>query len=267
MSNTNPLLAGLKLPGRIFQLPSKGIFYKNGELGPDSKEGEIHVKPMSALDEINMKNPDQLFSGEAVNTVFAHCIEGISKPSELLAKDIDAIMLFLRTVTYGPEYEFTARHSCKNLPEGQESKDHSYTTNIDTMINEMVMMDESKIEEEFTLNLTNGQVVKLRPNRYEDVVSLIKANQNKTEFTPADQQANLANIVRAVIESVNSNTDDDNITEWISKLPSPIINRIAEKVEKINNWGSNLTCKCKCRDCGEEFPVEIPINPVTFFTE
>lgn len=259
--SSNPLLAGLQLPGRIFQLPSKGIFYKDGELSPSVKDGEIHVHPMSALDEINMKNPDQLFSGEAVNTVFSHCIEGIAKPAQLLAKDIDAIMLFLRTVTYGPEYEYTAKHRCA------DAKEHSYVANVDEMINAMTMMDETTIEEKFTLNLANGQVVKLRPNRYQNVVDLIKANQNKKEFTTEDQQNNLTRVVLAVIESVNGNTDPANLEEWIRRLPSPMVNRIAEKVEKINDWGSDLKTTCKCKDCGEMFDVEIPINPVTFFTE
>ena len=59
-SSTNPLLARVKIPGRIFQLPSAGIFYKNGELAEGIENGEVHVHPMTALDEINMKNPDKL---------------------------------------------------------------------------------------------------------------------------------------------------------------------------------------------------------------
>lgn len=261
MSSANPLLAGLKMPGRIFQLPSRGIFYRDGELGPNVKDGEIHVHPMSALDEINMKNPDQLFSGEAVNTVFKHCIEGIEKPSELLAKDIDAIMLFLRAVTYGPEYEFSARHVCK------EAKDHSYVANLDQMIAAMPVLDEATVEEQFTLELSNQQVVKLRPNRYAHVVDLIKTNQNKTEFTTEDQKQNLTKVILSVIESVNDIRDEAMIKEWITAIPSPMVNRIAEKVEKLNSWGSDLKTVCKCKDCGENFEIEIPINPVTFFTE
>ena len=42
MSN-NPLLQKIRLPGRIFQLPSRGLFYKNGELDESVKNGEIHV--------------------------------------------------------------------------------------------------------------------------------------------------------------------------------------------------------------------------------
>ena len=108
----NPLLQKIRLPGRIFQLPSRGLFYNNGELENTVKDGEIHVHAMSAFAEIHMKNPDQLFSGQAVDTVFRECVRGVVEPTKLLAKDVDAILMFLRTVTYGPNYEFTAKHTC-----------------------------------------------------------------------------------------------------------------------------------------------------------
>lgn len=257
----NPLLASIKLPGRIFQLPSKGLFYKNGELADNIKEGEIHVRPMSAMDEINMKNPDQLFSGEAVNTVFKTCIQGVEKPSQLLSKDVDAIMMFLRTVTYGPNFEFTAKHWCEG------GKDHNYIADIDTIIQNMVMIDPTMVKDLYTLSLPNGQTVKLRPHVYQHVINLIKQNHNKAELSVVDQQNNLKTMLLAVIESVDNISDEKLIVEWIEHIPSPLITKIGEKVEGINDWGSKPRWKCVCRDCGQEFEVDLPINPVDFFTE
>jgi hypothetical protein len=260
--NANPLLAGLKLPGRIFQLPSKGIFYKNEELDLGSAaQGEIHVRPMSAMDEIDMKNPDQLFSGAAISAVLKQCVDGVQKPTELLAKDVDAIMLFLRAVTYGPAYEFIARHNCEG------GKEHSYVADIDQMIGNMKMIDPTLVDSTFTAALPNGQVVKLHPNRYQDVLNLIKANENKKEISADDQKKNLKMMLAGVITSVDGVTDPEKILEWIQRVPSPLVNRIGEKIEKVNEWGPDLKWTCKCRDCGEDFEVEIPINPVSFFTE
>lgn len=265
LEQTNPLLAGIKLPGRIFQMPSRGLFYTNGEINESIKDGEIHIRPMSALDEINMKNPDQLFSGEAVNTVFKNCISGLEKPAEFLTKDIDAIMLFLRTVTYGPNYEFTATHFCGG--DIGKGKEHTYVANLDQVIDTMKMIDPTVINEMYTLTMSNGQIVKLRPNRYQQVIDLIKANENKTEITADDQQKNLIQMLMGIIQSVDGIEDVALITEWVSKIPSPMVNRIAEKIESVNDWGPNLKWTCNCRDCGKDFSVEIPINPVSFFTE
>ena len=257
----NPLLEKLKLPGRIFQLPSRGIFYKNEELDDTVKEAEIHVHPMSAIDEINLKNPDQLFSGAAVDMVLRQCITGINKPVELLSKDIDAIMLFLRTVTYGPNYDFLATHNC------EKAKEHTYTANIDQIISEMKMIDPTTVQELYSITLQNGQVIKLRPTKYQQTVDFVKNNGNKKEITAQDQERNLLAVLLGVIESVDGISDSALIEQWIRKLPAPMVNKIGEKIENLNDWGSSLRWTCKCKDCGEKFDVEIPINPVSFFTE
>lgn len=258
---SNPLLANIRLPGRVFQLPSKGLFYNDGELAENVKEGEIHVHPMSALDEINLKNPDQLFSGAAIEIVSKQCIEGVLKSKKLLAKDVDAIMLFLRAVTYGPSFEFVARHNCENGVE------HSYIADIDKMINSMKMIDPTAVESLYTIKLPTGQVVKLIPNRYDQVIELIKKNENKTEISVVDQQENLIAMLLGIIRSVDDVTDRDNIEEWTRGISQPIVNIIADKIDSLSDWGPDLRWKCKCVDCGKDFTVDIPINPVSFFTE
>jgi len=261
MSDENPLLDKIKLPGRIFQLPSRGIFYKNGELSPSVKEAELHVRAMSAIDEINMKNPDQLFSGEAVNTVLKHCVVGVDKPTQLLSKDVDAIMLFLRTVTYGPNYEFSAKHTCK------DAKEHSYVANIDQLIQDMKFVDPTTVESLYTIHLPNNQVVKIKPSTYQQTIDFVKKNENKSEITFKDQEQNLIDIMLGTIESVDGVTNPKHIEEWIRNISSPMVNKIGQKIETINDWGSSLTWMCKCKDCGQDFQVELPVNPVSFFTE
>lgn len=282
----NPLLQGLKLPGRVFQLPSMGLFYKNGELSPDIKNGEIHVQAMSALDEINLKNADQLFQGTAVDEVFKKCVRGIEKPGELLAKDVDAIMIFLRLVTYGGMYEFNARHQC-DIPETVTLEDgtvlskphdiakhldvrreHSYTADVERIGTSMKTIDPTTLESAYTVKLPDyDQVVKLMPNKYSDVLAIIRDNKSKDMISTADQQENLIKLLLGVIESVNGITDTKQIREWIEQIPPGVVNRIGNKIENVDDWGPNLEWQCKCKDCGETFKVDLPINPISFFTE
>ena len=261
MSVDNPLLAGLKLPGRIFQLPSKGHFYKSGELADTAKNGEIHVKALSALDEITLKNADQLFSGNAVNTVLPKCIEGLAKPSNLLSKDVDAILLFLRTVTYGPTYEFTAKHTCEN------AKEHTYTADLEKIIMDMKYIDPTIVDDQYSITLQNSQVVKLKPLEYGNVMSIVKNNQNKTELTVEDAKKNLKDLILGVVESVDNTVNFEHIKQWVEQLPSPYVNRIAQKFESLADWGVDTIVECTCKDCGQIFKAEIALNPVTFFTE
>lgn len=261
MSETNPLLVNLKLPGRTFQLPSRGLFYRDGELDESVRDGEIHVQPLSALDEINLKNPDQLFSGSAIDLVVRQCVPGVKKPAQLLSKDVDALLIFLRAATYGSSYEFMAKHNCK------DAKDHSYVADLDVMISNMKMIDPTIINEHYSVSLPNGQTVRLRPHRYQHMLDLIKANENKKTMTVEDQRENLKRMVMSVIEDVDGISDRAKILEWLARVPSPLLNKIAQRVENINEWGPDVSWTCKCRDCGEEFKVDIPINPVSFFTE
>ena len=255
----NPLLAKVKLPGRIFQLPSTAAFYKKAELSESIENGEIHVHPMTALDEITMKNPDMLFSGKAISTVFKHCIPDIAKPEELFAKDIDAIMVFLRVVTYGQFYEIEASHDCEN------AKNHNYSIDIEEMINTIRYLDEQSINELYSTTLSNGQVVQMQPIKYKHVLELLKMNENKKELTIEDQEKNLITNLLHVIRNVDGIEDRKMITEWIKQISPGMMNQLANAIDKSQEWGVTTTKEIKCKDCGETYTIEIPINPISFF--
>lgn len=259
MENTNPLMQKIKLPGRTFQLPSRGALYGAGEVA--GTEGEVHVHALSALAEINLKNPDLLFNGKAIQDVFAECIPDIKKASSLYARDIDALMFFLRLVTYGPHFEISVKHNCEN------AKDHQYVVNIEALTKEMKFLDPTLVEEMFSLKLPNDQIVRIRPVKFEHLIALFQMNANKTEFTTEDQKKNIVFNLLSVIESVDDITNKKHIEEWIKGLTTPYQNRIAEAVEKTSDWGPAKSAKIKCRDCDEVMDVELPLSPISFFTE
>lgn len=253
---TNPLLQKLKLPGRVFQLPSRGAFYRNGEI--ETSEGEVHVRPMSALTEINLKNPDQLFNGKALEEVCQECVPDIKKPTELFGRDVDALMFYLRLVTYGPKFEINVQHTCP------DAKNHSYTVDIEQMVNEMKPLDPTS---KFEVTIQTGQKVVLHPVKFEHMIKLFQMNAGKKELTPDDVKANIVFNLVSLIESVDGITDPKLIEAWAKLLTTPQQNRITELIEKMNDWGPNSTTEIKCRDCGETMQVELPLNPISFFTE
>lgn len=257
-THQNPLLAKLKLPGRTFQLPSRGVFYKNDELS--SQEGEVHVHPMSALTEINLKNPDLLFSGKAIEEVVAECVPEIKKPLDLFGRDIDALTFFLRLVTYGPHFEVNVKHNC------EAAKSHSYVVNIEEMVMAMKPLDPT-LSSQFKVTLPNGQTVKLRPVTFRHMIKLFQMNTGKQELTADEIKSNIVFNLVNLIESVDGTTDKTDIEGWVRALTSPMTARITEVIEKMNDWGPAQTAELKCKDCGETMTVELPLNPVSFFTE
>ena len=260
MSNVNPLLATLKMPGRIFQLPSRGLFYTGNELSAEIPDAEIHVHPMSAFDEISMKNPDLLYSGRAVDEVLKTCIPEILKPTELYGKDVDAVMLFLRLVTYGPNYDVTVTHTC------DEAKPHSYVVDLEALLQNMKYLDVTALEQVFTVRLPNGQVVNLQAVRYSHILELLRANEGKKTLTDKDQKDNLYLNLLNVIKSVDNIEDKQQIKEWLGTVPAPYVSKIIDKIDQTNDWGPDLKVELTCKDCGEKLKVEIPINPISFFS-
>jgi len=70
MANTNNPLSGFYRAPKLYTgLPTDGKFYDEGVVEwPET--GELAVFPMTAKDEMIMKNPDALLNGEAVAQVF-----------------------------------------------------------------------------------------------------------------------------------------------------------------------------------------------------
>lgn len=256
----NPLMSKIKLPGRIFKLPSGGYLYKNGELSDTCKDGEIHVRPMSALAEIKIKNPDMLFSGLAIREVLAECIEEIKNPLELFGRDVDALMCFLRVVTYGPKFRVDADHGCL------DSKTHSYEIDIEQIVNEIRELDPTTIGTRYEVKLANDQVVTLEPIRFKHIVDLLQAN-NKDLPTAQDIQNNMISNLLNMINNVDGISDKVLIKEWVENAPAPYISAVANALESSNEWGPKFEQQVTCRDCGEQMIVELPLNPVNFFSE
>jgi len=260
MSDTqNPLLMKVKLPGRTFQLPSRGALYHNGELA--DANGEVHVHPMTALAEINMKNPDLLFNGKALEAVLSECAPSIKKPLDLFGRDVDAILFFLRLVTYGSEYRIEVKHDC------EDAKQHSYSVNLEELVQKMTMLDPTTVEEKRVVTLQTGQQVFTRPMKFKDVIELFHRTGNKKELTVDDIRELAVVNMLSMIERVDDVTDPKFIEEWLRSLTTPMMNRIQEGANELNGWGPDQIVTLKCKDCGAEMKVELPLNPVSFFTE
>lgn len=260
-AHVNPLLQKIKLPGKIFQLPSRGIFYTNNELNKMVKDGEIHVHPMSAIDEINMKNPDMLFSGRAIEEVCKSCIPDIIDPYQLLARDVDAIMLFLRMVTYGNIFEIEIKHTCEN------AKEHSYNVNLEAILNTMAYLDPTESTEKYSIDMPNGQVIRIQPAKYQHVVELLQRNEKRKEYSSKDIADNIIHNLLNLIVDVDGITDKKDIEEWLRQVPATFVTKLAKSIEELNQWGPSTVTEITCKDCGEQVKLELPLNPISFFSE
>jgi hypothetical protein len=254
----NPLLSRVELPGSTFTLPSRGIFYEDGELRDDVKDGEVHVHPMGAYDEILMKTPDALFSGEAVHKVFLRCIPQVLKPTELLAKDVDFLLVCLRQVTYGDDMDIRYMHNCEG------AKNHPYKIKISNFLTNSKKIDPTTVGNIYTAGLPNGQTVKLHPTRFKDVIKMYQ-DSNPEGLPPEEELEMTVFVIKSIIHSVDGIEDDKMIDEWIRKIPASWISKLSDIINEASDFGPNFTFKTKCQDCGKEIEIQSPINPISFF--
>jgi len=96
--------AEFNLPHDVIQLPSGGIFYK-------SKKKTVKVGYLTAVDENIIAEADYKKSiQESIilpllrNKLYERDI----RPEELIDGDVEAILLFLRNTSFGPEYKITS---------------------------------------------------------------------------------------------------------------------------------------------------------------
>lgn len=259
---TNPLLARIQLPGETFKLPSGGLFYTDGELADHVKDAEVQVHPMTVLDEIMIKTPDMLFSGKAVQDVFGRCIQDVLKPNQLLAKDVDFLLLCLRKVSYGDTLEMEAVHY--DCPAVVDPDIHSYMVDVNTFIKNSKLMDPTSVKQHFFVELPNKQKVNMSPIRFEDFVILMQL-QDEANQSPEEQVTELTKTLANVIVNVDEITDKAMIIEWLKILKPEYLKILRGRMEDTVQWGPDFMFTYTCKDCDEMREVIAPLNPLAFF--
>ena len=141
-NKTNPLANHFRQPKLYMKLPSGGLFNTDKDLDfPENKE--IAIFPMTAKDEIMMKNPDALLNGEAVLQVIKSCVPSALEPRELTNIDVDALLMGIQSATYGDDMEVSTK--CQYC-----EKELTGSTSIQEALDQIDPLEEVTIANRFT---------------------------------------------------------------------------------------------------------------------
>lgn len=97
--NVNPLAAFCRIPKLTCKLPTNGIWYEDGFCS--EPYDSIKIYGMNAQDDLNLKNPDLLISGEASYSLIKSCVPSISDPKKLKNIDFNVLYLAIQIATIG----------------------------------------------------------------------------------------------------------------------------------------------------------------------
>jgi len=193
------------LPHDVVQLPSGGVFYKN-------KKKSVKVGYLTAADEnilANAASNSNVREGIILNLVRNKLYETDIRPEELLEGDIEAILIFLRNTSFGPEYNIVI-----NDPETNKPFPTSIILDQLNIKRSNVTPDDNGFFET-TLPRT-GDKVKLRPLFYYDLIELDKLADS---YPQGRVPPRVTWRLNKHIISINDNTDRNFISQYIETMP------------------------------------------------
>ena len=200
----NEILYGqmnFNLPHDVVELPSRGLYYKN-------KKSAVKVGYLNATDE------DVLSSGVKNNNLLITLLrnklyEPEIKPEDLLDGDIEAILIFLRNTSFGPEYTI-------NLMDPATGKMFQHTFVIDE-VNFKKPNTTPNEDGTYTTTLPRtGAIVKLRLLSLGDKT---KITDMETKYPKGRVAPITIWTLQEQIVELNGETDRGKIIEFVQNMP------------------------------------------------
>ena len=204
-------------PQLHISLPSKGKWWPPGSI-EFSANNELPVMPMTAKDEIAMKQPDALMNGQATVDVVQSCIPGIKNAWLIPSIDIDAILLGIRIATYGDTMEIATKVPSTN-------EENTVQVNL---VQTMEMIQNPKIID--TITTTNGLVITIKPANYKQNTAV--------QMEVYEEQRMVKNITSSDM------TESKKIEEFqkvFLKLSSNTVDRLASSIVSIQTPDETVT--------------------------
>lgn len=265
-------------PKIYIDLPSKGIYYDN-TIVQDSQYTQIPVFGMNTMDEILLKTPDALFSGQATMDIIKSCCPVIIDPWRLVGFDTDYVLMAIRIATYGEKMGITA--VCPKC-----STENNVEIQLPTVLDALSTHEPQQFMElgelKFTMRpLTYREFTDFSKEAFTFEKTILQLEKNDTlsedEKTKQRQQVydaraklNIKVILRH-IASISSGTDTETNLQAIEKFildnDTEFYNSIEKSVSQINNAWSipKFDVKCSGEECGNQFKTGLQVDYANFF--
>ena len=100
LPSSNPLLGLMRKPKLKVKLPSQGKYWPAASIQLE-ENNEYSVYSMTAKDEMLLKNPASMTTGQTISSVIQSCIPSIKNANDTPSMDLDVLLLAIRIATYG----------------------------------------------------------------------------------------------------------------------------------------------------------------------
>ena len=271
----NPLKQYFRQPKIYINLPSKGVFN-----GPDSLDNgkfeNIPVYGMTGMDEIILKTPDALMSGESTIRMLESCCPTIKDAWQVNMLDTNMLYAAIRIATYGNEMSVT-----QICPACDEDNDYDLDLN-------RVIEHYAHCQYNHKLVISNNLVIKTRPLTYKESNDFglssynlqQKLNQGEAIDDPAEKQKVFKELFEELtvvqhslfLKSVESVEVDNQVVdnqefihEWLANCERSVFDQLKKHVEANREAWIMPSWPVKCAHCQAESEVSVDLDNTNFF--
>lgn len=271
----NPLQQYFRQPRIFISLPSHGIYNAPGTINGDAER--ISVFGMTGMDEILMKTPDALLSGESTAKVINSCCPAITDPWDLCNLDADLVLTAIRIATYGNT--MSVIKTCDKC-----NTENEYDLDLNKLIEHYArcVYDNKLVLKDLT--------VKIRPLNYKLSTDFALRNfqlqQQLSQLADikddAEQKTVLAGLFQklatlqneifvAGIESVDTGkvvvSEREFIAEWVDNCDTAVVESIKQHIQKNQDLWTDVKHNVVCENCSTESSISVDMDQSSFFAK
>jgi hypothetical protein len=271
----NPLQQFFRQPKIYVSLPSRGIYNKPGTISGDAER--IAVYGMTGMDEIIMKTPDALLTGESTVKIIQSCCPSVTDAWDINLLDIEMLLTAIRIATFGNEISVTnVCAECQTV--------NSYDINLNSVIdyfsncqyeNTLVLQDLKIITRPLTYKQSSDFALRnFEMQQKSKQLELVTTNDERKAAMDSllDDLARTRNEVFSLgIESIDTGsvvvTERAFIKEWVDNVDASVMNAVVTHIEKNRDAWSNPQHHVKCENCNHEEDIYIDLDQANFFVK
>jgi len=268
----NPLQQYFRQPKIFIELPVSSTYAEDGAF---TNKDKLPIFGMSGMDEIMLKTPDALLSGDSLSAVITSCCPNISDPWKLSNLDVDYLLTAIRIATYGNK--LSVAKICPNCGEQNEfdidlnkfmehykSCTFKNTVEIDDLT---IHIKPLTFKQANDFNLDNFSLQ--RKIAQIDTIEEPSEKTNLINSVYKDLQDIQMKTIKLCVESISTKdtvvTETDYINEYLNNCGVEAFQKIKTLVESnVTAWQtpeSNITCE----SCGTPDKLVVELNQTNFF--
>ena len=242
---------------RVFEaltLPSKGRFY-SGDDGP--VDGVIHIRPMTGEEEQILATPRFVRKGQAIDMIFQKCMQETFKVEQLLTQDRTYLLIYLRGISYSPEYEVEIK--CPSC----ETK-FSTVLDLNSLFVDFCPDDYNQDMQSGTLP-TSGYSFNYRLSTGKDETDMTEYRDRRIkQFGDTATDDSLAYRTASLLEDIEGLKGTAELLTLVKNLPISDVTHLRNTINE-PPFGVDTMVGITCASCLHEFEVDLPLESNFFF--